>query len=161
MADRTGKPASIDDGLLPSMLRVARRTYGTAIRQAQIAAGCDDVPRNGSYILGGMGRYGIPLTDLIRQLAVSKQSASQLVDALVERGYLERTEDPQDRRRVQLTLTARGRTAANAGRTAVDRVQAELLKRVGTQKFSHTKETLAALIAIGDELPKELPEDSG
>jgi DNA-binding MarR family transcriptional regulator len=159
MTNHAHDTGDIDDGLLPSMLRVARRTYGTAIRQAQAAAGCDDVPRNGSYILAGMGHFHVPLSDLVRQLSISKQSADQLVDALVVRGYLERTEDPHNRPHVQFLLTARGRTAVDAGRSAADRIHAELLKRVGPEKVVHTKETLGALIAIGDGLPKELAED--
>ena len=49
-----------------------------------------------------------PLAEVIRQLGVSKQAAGQLVDSLVVRGYLDRTVDPDDRRRLIVTLTERG-----------------------------------------------------
>ncbi len=51
------------------------------------------------FILGGMESPGVSAGDLIRQLGVSKQAASQLIDTLVLRGYLERATDPSDRRR--------------------------------------------------------------
>ncbi|MGH2522298.1 MAG: MarR family winged helix-turn-helix transcriptional regulator [Anaerolineales bacterium] len=42
-------------------------------------------------------------------LGVTNAAASQMVDKLVQQGYLERAEDPNDRRAKQLTLTPKGR----------------------------------------------------
>ena len=50
----------------------------------------------------------------MRQLGVSKQAASQLIDTLVLRGYLERRVDPEDRRRINIEATERGRAAGEA-----------------------------------------------
>ena len=47
--------------------------------------------------------------DMIRGLGVTKQAASQLIDTLVLRGYLTRDVNPEDRRRMTVTLTERGR----------------------------------------------------
>ncbi|MEK7311622.1 MAG: MarR family transcriptional regulator [Chloroflexota bacterium] len=41
-------------------------------------------------------------------LGVTNAAASQMVERLVQLGYLERAEDPNDRRVKQLTLTAKG-----------------------------------------------------
>lgn len=43
-----------------------------------------------------------------RELSIGESAASLLVDKLVRRGYVERTTDPDDRRRVLLTATQRG-----------------------------------------------------
>jgi DNA-binding MarR family transcriptional regulator len=107
-------------GLLPALLRSARRVYGTAIREALAAAGCGDVPRNGLFVIGAIARTGAPLSEVIDQLGVSKQAAGQLVDTLVMRGYLERTVDPDDRRRLRVALTERGASAASVIRAAVE-----------------------------------------
>jgi len=40
------------------------------------------------------------------------EAAGQMVERLVQQGFLERTEDPYDRRTKQLTLTAKGRALA-------------------------------------------------
>jgi DNA-binding MarR family transcriptional regulator len=140
-----------DEVVLPALLRAARRTYGWAIREAQAEAGCDDVPRNGSYVIGAIARTGSPLGEIIKQLGVSKQTAGQLVDALVARGYLDRSPDPEDRRRLTIGLTERGHHAAAAGRSAVERVDVELKARVGAEYVAHARATLSALIDIGDE----------
>jgi DNA-binding MarR family transcriptional regulator len=81
-------------------------------------------------------------------MGVSKQTASQLVDTLVIRGYIERSVDPDDRRRVILTLTERGRAASDVVFHAIEEVDARLVAVVGPERMAHTKETLAALIDL-------------
>src|SRR5450432_2391248 len=92
---------------LPALLRHARNTYGTAMRQALDEAGYDDIPGNGLYVIGGLalGVPDIPLGQLIKELRISKQAAGQLVDALVTRGYLQRSVDKDDRRKLTVALT--------------------------------------------------------
>src|SRR5579863_3639916 len=99
---------------LPALLRHARAAYGLAMRKALEAAGYDDIPKNGLYVIGGLalGAGDVPLAALIRDLRISKQAAGQLVDTLVTRGYLARNVDEQDRRRLVVALTDRGRAAA-------------------------------------------------
>jgi DNA-binding MarR family transcriptional regulator len=48
------------------------------------------------------------VSDLGDHLGVTNAAASQMVDKLVQQGYLERTEDPDDRRVKQLKLTPNG-----------------------------------------------------
>src|ERR1700748_1997683 len=86
-----------DEVVLPALLRAARGAYGNAIRKELAAAGFDDIPRNGPFVLGGVGNRGVAAGDLVRALGVSKQAASQLVDTLVLRGYLERHANADDR----------------------------------------------------------------
>lgn len=50
----------------------------------------------------------INVSGLADQLEVGNPAASILVDRLVQLGYAQRTEDPDDRRRTLVTLTARG-----------------------------------------------------
>jgi DNA-binding MarR family transcriptional regulator len=139
--------------VFPALLRHARTTYGFAMRQALDQAGYDDVPKNGLYVIGGLalGAGGIPLSQLIDELGVSKQAAGQLVDTLVLRGYLERTPDTDDRRKLNVTLSERGRAAAAAQAAAREKIDAALLDRVGADDLLKTRRTLAALIGIGKE----------
>jgi DNA-binding MarR family transcriptional regulator len=140
-----------DHVVMPALLRHARNTYGAAMRRALAGAGYDDVPANGLYVIGGLalGAGGVPLGALVRDLGVSKQAAGQLVDTLVLRGYLERTVDAEDRRRLTVSLTERGLAAAAAQAAARERIDAALLDRVGETHVRHARQTLAALIGIG------------
>lgn len=143
--------ARYEDVVLPALLRHARNTYGAAMRRALEEGGYDDVPGNGLYVIGGlaMGAGGVPLGQLIRELRISKQAAGQLVDTLVTRGYLERAVDPQDRRKLTLTLSERGRAAAAVQAAAREKVDAALMAMVGADDIQRARRTLAALIDIG------------
>jgi DNA-binding MarR family transcriptional regulator len=146
-------PFSLDAGVaLPVLLRPGRSVYGLFIRDALVEAGCSDMPANGGYLLGRIAGHGTPLGDVIADLGVPKQTASQLVDTLVIRGYVERTVDPDDRRRVLLTLTERGRLASDIVMDTAQQIDARLLAVVGAERMRHTKETLAALLdlRVGD-----------
>jgi DNA-binding MarR family transcriptional regulator len=137
---------SIESWPLSALLRGARAALGAAMRQALAQAGCDDLPPNGPYVLGAIARTSAPLSSIIRQLGVSKQAAGQLVDTLVLRGYLERSIDPADRRRLVVGLTLRGEDVAALIRTAVDQLEADLEADVGSERMRATREVLASLI---------------
>ena len=145
-ANHTPEP-NIDAIGLPVLLRHARNTYGAAMRRALEQAGYDDIPGNGLYVIGGLAldRDDIPLGQLIRELRISKQAAGQLVDTLVTRGYLERATDKDDRRKLTVTLTERGRAAAATQSAAREKVDADLLAAVGQEDIARTRRTLAVL----------------
>ncbi len=130
---------------VPALLRAARRAYASAVGGALAEAGYDDVPRDGSFVMSALARTGAPLGDIIGWLGVSKQAAGQLVDTLVTRGYLGRAVDPDDRRRLMVSLTERGEAAAAVIRSAVESLDAALEARVGAEYVAHTRATLAAL----------------
>jgi DNA-binding MarR family transcriptional regulator len=130
----------------PALLRRARDVYRSVVRTALVEAGYDDMPRDGAYVVGGVARAGAPLGELIKRMGVSKQAGGQLVDTLVARGYLDRSVDAEDRRRLTITLTERGRSAAAVVRETVDQVDAQLVRRVGAESFANTLATLASLV---------------
>ena len=153
MDNTTNENLWFEEIVIPALLRHARGTYGRAMRRALEEAGFDDIPGNGLYVIGGLAIDGreIPLGDLIRDLRISKQAAGNLVDALVTRGYLDRTVDKNDRRKLTVTLTERGLTAAAVQTAARESIDAQLLAAVGQDDISRTRRTLAVLIDIGRE----------
>ena len=82
---------------------------------------------------------------------MSKQAASQLVDTLVLRGYLERHANPDDRRRLDIVLTYRGRAAGGAVRDGVEAVDDELATRLSAAELAGLVAGLTALTAIREE----------
>ena len=133
---------------LPALLYATRGTYTEAVRRAQAKAGCEDVPASGELILNAMEWSGASLERIVRWLGVTKQAVSQAVETLVVRGYLERTRDASDRRRVNLLPTAKGRAAGKAARAAIEALDRELRARVGAQHIAYTRTTLLALREI-------------
>jgi DNA-binding MarR family transcriptional regulator len=147
---------------IPALLRHARTTYGVAMRRALEDAGYADIPKNGLYVIGGLalGAGDVPLAVLIRDLRVSKQAAGQLVDSLVAGGYLQRSEDPQDRRRQIVALTERGRAAAAVQAAARDGIDARLAERIGTAGMMKLRQMLAVVVGIGHEDRSASGEDA-
>jgi DNA-binding MarR family transcriptional regulator len=141
-------PRLAPDVVLPVLLRPGRGIYGLVIRDALTAAGFNDMPGNGGYVLGLLEPNGLAIGDVISDLGVSKQTVRELIDTLVVRGYVNRTVDPEDRRRVFLVLTERGSAASAVVFATAQEVDARLLAIVGAERLLHTKETLAALLSL-------------
>jgi DNA-binding MarR family transcriptional regulator len=56
-----------------------------------------------------------PVSGIGDELGITPAAASQLVDRLVQQGFLERSEDPDDRRIKQVSLSTAGRTLIQQG----------------------------------------------
>jgi DNA-binding MarR family transcriptional regulator len=149
MADRPW----YEDVPLPQLRLEARDVYRHAVARALAGAGCDDVPRNGPFVLADLDQATSDpkfssQADVVASLGLSKQAASQLIDTLVLREYLERRNDPVDRRRMEVRLTGRGRTAAIAIRAAIDAVEAGLAQLISADELHGLRAGLAAYRAI-------------
>jgi DNA-binding MarR family transcriptional regulator len=137
---------------MPALLRGARGSYAQSISARLASAGFDDLPRNGAFVLGGTANRGGSAVDMIRGLGVTKQAASQLIDTLVLRGYLEREVNPEDRRRITVELTERGRAAAAAVLAGVEAIDAELSSMLTPTQLAGLRAGLRALSEIRDRM---------
>lgn len=147
----TTSTSAMDSVTIPALLRASRGAYGHAVRH-RLAADFEDLPSNGPYVLGGMANHGTSAGDLIRQLGVSRQAASQLIDTLVIRGYLERRVDPDDGHRMLVELTERGCAAAAAVQAGVAAVDTELAELVSPAELAGMRAGLFALCDIRDRI---------
>jgi DNA-binding MarR family transcriptional regulator len=137
---------------IPALMRAARGSYALVISAHLAAAGFEDLPRNGPFVLGGMANWGGSASDMTRGLGVTKQAASQLIDTLVLRGYLTREVNPADRRRMTIDLTDRGREAAATVGAAVAEVDGRLAQMISPGQRAGLRAGLTALAAIKDEI---------
>jgi DNA-binding MarR family transcriptional regulator len=161
--DRTAADGAVlgDGANIPALLRGARGSYAHTIAAFLAEAGCDDLPQNGPFVLGGMANHRTPAVDMIRGLGVTRQAASQLIDTLVVRGYLSREVNPADRRRLNIELTDRGRAAAEAIAAAISQVDEELATMITPAELAGLGAGLTALAEIKertrrDGRPKDL-----
>jgi DNA-binding MarR family transcriptional regulator len=136
---------------LATLLRAARNTYVVAVRTPLAQSGFDDLPRDGVYTISAIASGDVSPAGLGGRLGVSKQAVSQLLDSLVLRGYLERSIDTVDRRRMRLALTDRGKDVAAICRLAIDRLERRIAERVGEECIQQTRRTLEALITLASE----------
>jgi DNA-binding MarR family transcriptional regulator len=134
-------------------MREARNVYRDAVRQALEAAGCDDIPRNAVFVLAGLDHNApepafSPQAEVVASLGLSKQTASQVIDTLVLREYLERRNDPVDRRRMEVRLTDRGRSAALAIRSATEAIDLTVGQLITADELHGLRAGLAAYRVI-------------
>jgi DNA-binding MarR family transcriptional regulator/catechol 2,3-dioxygenase-like lactoylglutathione lyase family enzyme len=132
----------------PTLMRAARGAYASSVRAQLDAIGAEDVPRNGAFLLARIDAAGSARTDLPASLGVSKQAVSQVVDILVNQGYVTRTPDSGDRRRIALELTDRGREVLAAVVRGVDAVDAQLAGQVTAEQIDGLRASLIALAGI-------------
>jgi DNA-binding MarR family transcriptional regulator len=150
-----------EEANIPALMRAARGSYAHTIAAFLAEAGCDDLPQNGPFVLGGMATQHASAVDMIRGLGVTRQAASQLIDTLVVRGYLSREVNPADRRRLNIELTERGRAAAEAIGAAIGRVDEELATMITPAELAGLVAGLTALAKIRERTrrngqPKDL-----
>ncbi|MGI8880625.1 MAG: MarR family winged helix-turn-helix transcriptional regulator [Jatrophihabitans sp.] len=78
-----------------------------------------DISPSQSRALGVLLRHGVMrLSELSEHLRIAPRSTTEVVDALQERGMVEREQDPEDRRATLVALTPAGTRAGTAIMTA-------------------------------------------
>src|SRR5262245_39601406 len=95
---------------------------------------------------------------LSKPFGITMPAASQLVDKLVQEGYVERTESPLDRRMKQLALTSRGRALVRDSMDARLDWTSALSETLGPGQLETIAQALAELIAATQSL--ETPDPS-
>ena len=85
------------------------------------------------------------VSDIGEGMGASKAAASQSVDRLVQRGLLERVEDPVDRRFKQVTLTAKGESLVERSFEARYRWMDALSEILSPEQQEEIASALAAL----------------
>ncbi|MBR5330479.1 MAG: MarR family transcriptional regulator [Akkermansia sp.] len=88
---------------------------------------------------------GIALKDLAKRMQMTVPATSLLVETLVTKGYTQRTQDPDDRRAVRLTLTEQGLSI-------FENVYAHFHEEVDNRAQSLTSEELQALARIVEKM---------
>jgi len=96
------------------------------------------------------------ISDISDGFEISNAAASQLVEKLFQSGYLERTEDPSDRRAKLLNLSTKGRRLIERGRLEryrwMDQIEAVL--------SPEDREKVAQALVILSEAARKLEEPS-
>ena len=85
---------------------------------------------------------------LAERLQIGAPTASQLVEKLVQAGYASRRESPSDRRRVEVHLTAQGRTLVNNLLGVKDRIIAAWIVQLPVEQRFALRDSLTALLTI-------------
>jgi DNA-binding MarR family transcriptional regulator len=88
---------------------------------------------------------GASLSELANHLAVTKATASTMVDRMVQHGLLTREEDPNERRYIILNATTTGAQHYERARALAQSAVAQVISHLSEQKLRAVFEGLAAL----------------
>ena len=85
------------------------------------------------------------MSEVSERFDITAAAASQLVDKLVQAGYLERAEDPSDRRAKLLALSDKGKELINRGTEEHHGWMDELVKNLSSEEKTKVSEALTIL----------------
>ncbi|KPH98901.1 transcriptional regulator, MarR family [Actinobacteria bacterium OK074] len=88
------------------------------IHEGVVARGFEGLRPAHGFAFTRLAPDGATVTDLAAHLGVTKQAASQLVDELVRKGYVERRSHPDDARSRLIVMTSLGWACAGAAEAA-------------------------------------------
>ncbi len=118
--------------------------------QAGVAeSGFDDVRPVHGFAFVRLSESPATTAQLAEHLGITKQAASELVQHLVDRGYLTRVVDPTDRRARLLVLTERGHDCTRAAQVAALRTVAGWEQRLTPDQVAGLRDALAAVASPG------------
>jgi DNA-binding MarR family transcriptional regulator len=122
--DADGADNQVDDPYAPIIadLRAAMMTMKLASSERVLRLGMSMAQLNIMYLLQRRGE--MPMSRLAELLNVSLSNATGLIDRIEERGYVERTRVPEDRRIVLIRVTPEGERMLDE----IDAVSDDLLR---------------------------------
>jgi DNA-binding MarR family transcriptional regulator len=141
---------------LPGLMEVAQEALFAEFRQELVATGYGDIRPTHGCVFRFIHEEPLRLTELATLAGMTKQSIGEVIDNLVDLGYVKRVPDPQDRRAKLICLTARGEEAQKTGLGLFTKVEQRWAKRYGPARFAQLRDLLEE-IAI-TESPNAVPE---
>ncbi len=95
-----------------------------------------------SAVAASLDPDGLPQSELVTRMGLSKQAVQQLVDGLEADGVVRRVPDPRDRRGKRVVYTAKGRAALRDAVEIKRTLERELRDRLGERAFAQLRATL-------------------
>jgi DNA-binding MarR family transcriptional regulator len=134
---------------LPVLLLGAARALVDGIDAGVRARGFEDVRPAHGFAFALLAGGGSTVVELAQHLDVTKQAASQMVEDLVRRGYVDRRPHPDDARARLVVLTDKGWACTRAADEAAEEILRPWADAVGPRRLAGLRADLARLAAPG------------
>ena len=132
-----------------SMLGQAYSLLGFQIVEGVVGAGYPQKPKH-SAVFAQISADGSRLTDLARKANMTPQAMGELVDELVDMGYVVRRPDPNDGRAKLIVLTTRGQDAVAAGIQTITGIEERVTQILGEHGHRELRRLLSKLLDATD-----------
>lgn len=104
-------------------------------------------------------RGNCAIGDISERFDITNAAASQLVDKLVQGGFIKREEDPQDRRARMLNLTDKGRKLVQRGIQERYRWMNDLSGKLSAEERAKVTEALNIMTRAAKEMEAEMVQE--
>jgi DNA-binding MarR family transcriptional regulator len=141
---------------LMGLLDSATEAYLQEFRRELEQSGYENIRPTHGCVFRFVREDGMRLTELATYAGMTKQSVGELVDDLVDLGYVERIPDPEDRRAKLICLTDRGVEAQHKGFGLIDEIETRWAERFGRERIAELREILEEIVV--DVAPHAVPE---
>ena len=138
---------------LSAALLAAAGELTQRIHAGVVARGFEGLRPAHGFAFARLAPGGATVTELAGHLGVTKQAASQLVEELVRKGYVERHPHPGDARARLVVMTELGRACARAAEAAAAEAVAPWVERLGERQARMLREQLQTIAPGGPVRP--------
>ncbi|MFJ5270294.1 MarR family winged helix-turn-helix transcriptional regulator [Streptomyces sp. NPDC088358] len=123
------------------------------IHEGVVARGFEGLRPAHGFAFTRLAPDGATVTELAAHLGVTKQAASQLVDELVRKGYVERHPHPDDARARLIVLTERGWACTRAAEESAAEAVRPWVELLGEGEVGVLRERLLRIAPYGPIRP--------
>ncbi|MER7681933.1 MarR family transcriptional regulator [Streptomyces sp. NPDC096934] len=123
------------------------------IHEGVVARGFEGVRPAHGFAFTRLAPDGATVTELATHLGVTKQAASQLVDELVRKGYVERHPHPGDARARLIVLTERGWACTRAAEESAAEAVRPWVELLGEGEVGVLRDRLLRIAPYGPIRP--------
>jgi DNA-binding MarR family transcriptional regulator len=135
-----------DRAPLMGLLDAATEAYLHQFRRELEKSGYADLRPTHGCVFRFVREDGMRLTELATHAGMTKQSVGELVDDLVDLGYVQRVPDPEDRRAKLICLTEKGIQAQRLGFGLIDEIEDRWAERFGSERIGALREMLEQIV---------------
>ncbi len=132
---------------LTVLLILALRSMIDDVHARLAAAGFSDVRPAHGFVFQRLAPDGATGNELAEHLGVTKQAASEMIDDLEERGYVERQPHPRDGRAKIVVLTRRGWDCIRTAEGFFADAERRWTEIVGAEKMADLRADLGRIVA--------------
>lgn len=115
-----------------------------------------DIRMGEMFVLGRIPEEGASLTEIQNHLFMTKSAVSQMLSSLERRNLVRREVDPDDRRRIAVTLTEEGKRFQLTQRRYADRVMDMTIARFGEDNMRELIRLLKILAEVSEKIRREV-----
>jgi len=138
--------------LFGDLLALARRSWIRQMANGLRQLGHEDYRPTDAAVFRRLMRGPIPVGRLDDVLGASRQAARKVVEGLERRGYASTERDPEDARRLIVSLTPAGESYAEAVVNVIESLNAGLVEKVEPGELAAAGKVLLTVMAadVGD-----------